>query len=48
MDGAMVTPTEQRQVRQRGGPAIRPMPEVMALREAQSTAREATAAVPML
>ena len=45
MDGAVVAPTEHREVRERGGPALGPVAEVMALAEWQAAAREPTAAV---
>src|SRR6266850_2901842 len=38
---AMVTRTQQREIRQRRGAALGPMPDVMPLREAQSAARKA-------
>jgi hypothetical protein len=48
VDRTMVPPTEHRQVRERGRPAVRPVPDVMTLAEAHAAAREATAAVPVV
>ena len=45
VDGAVVPATEHREIRQRGGTALRPVTNVMALSEADPTAREAAAAV---
>jgi hypothetical protein len=45
VDRAVVPPTEHRQVRERGRPAVRPVADVMALAEPHTTAREATGAV---
>src|SRR5438128_6007095 len=45
---AMVAPAEQHQIRQRRRPAGRPVPNMMALREAQAAAWEAATAVSML
>ena len=45
VDRAVVPATEQREIRQRGGTALRPVTNVMALSEADPTAREAAAAV---
>jgi len=44
----MVPATEQGQIRERGGPALGPVANVMALPEADSAAREATAAVSVM
>jgi hypothetical protein len=44
----MVPPTEQRQVRERGRPTVRPVAEMMPLGEAKATAREAAALIPMV
>ena len=44
---AVMPATEQREVRERGGPAVRPVAEVMPLGEADAAAREAAAPVPM-
>jgi hypothetical protein len=43
--GAVVTATEQRKIRERGGAALSPVSEVMALAKAQSTAWKAAAAI---
>ena len=48
VDGTVVTPTEQGQVRECRRTAFSPMLKVMALREASPTAGEPTAAVAML
>ena len=45
VDGAMVTATEQSEIRKCGGPTVSPVTDVMALAEANSAAREAAAAV---
>ena len=45
---AVVPATEQREVRQRGGPALRPVPHVMPLAQWEPAARETAAAVPMV
>jgi len=45
MDGAVMPATEQREIRERGGAALRPVPDVMALPEPDLATREATAAV---
>jgi len=45
VDRAVVPATEQGEIRQRGGTALRPVTNVMALSEADPTAREAAAAV---
>ena len=41
----VVATTEQREIRQRGGAAVRPVPDVMALTESHPAAREAAASV---
>ena len=43
--GAMVAATEQGEIRERGGAAVRPVTDVMSLSEANTAAREAAAAV---
>ena len=48
VDGAVVPATEQGEIRERRGPAIGPVTDVMALAEANPAAREATAAVAMV
>ena len=48
MDGAMVATAEQRKIRQRGGPAVGPVLDVMALAETSPTAGEAAATVPVM
>ena len=48
VDGAVVAATEQREIRERGGAALRPVTNVMALAEADPAAREAAASVPMV
>ena len=48
MDRAVVASAQERKVRQRGGPALRPVPDVMALRVAPAAAREAAAVIPLL
>jgi len=45
VDRAVVPATEHREIGQRGGTALRPVTNVMALSEADPTAREAAAAV---
>ena len=45
VDSAVVPATEHSEIRQRGGTALRPVTNVMALSEADPTAREAAAAV---
>ena len=45
VDRAVVAATEHSEIRQRGGTALRPVANVMALSEADPTAREAAAAV---
>src|SRR5204862_736802 len=48
VDRAVVAATEQSEIRQRGGTALRPVTDVMALAESHATAREAAAAVPVV
>jgi hypothetical protein len=48
VDGAVVPATEQREIRERGRAAVRPVADVMALAEPHSTAREAATPVSML
>src|SRR2546425_10044863 len=43
--GAMVTAAEQGEIRERGGPTVSPVTDVMALAEANAAAGEAAAAV---
>ena len=45
---AVVPATEQREVRERGRAALRPVTDVMSLAERDSAAREAAAAIPVL
>jgi len=45
VDRAVVSATEQGEIRQRGGAALRPVTDVMALAEPDPAAREAAAAV---
>ena len=45
MDRAVVPATEQGEIRERGGAAVRPVTDVMSLSEANTAAREAAAAV---
>ncbi len=45
---AVVPATEQREIRQRGGAALRPVTEVVALGEAAAAARKAAVAIPMV
>ena len=45
VDGAVVAATEQGEIRERRGPALGPVPDVMALAEADPAAREAAAVV---
>ena len=45
---AVVSVTEQREIRERRGPALCPVMEMMTLGDANATAREAAAPVPML
>src|SRR5204863_8144045 len=48
VDRAVVPATEEREVGERGGPALRPVAEVMPLAQRQPAAREAAAAVAMV
>jgi hypothetical protein len=48
VDRAVMTTAEHREIRQRGGAAVSPVADVMTLPEANSAAREATAAVAMV
>jgi len=48
VDRSMVPATQQHEVRQRCGPALRPVPDVVPLPEPHTAAGEATALVPML
>jgi hypothetical protein len=48
MHRTVVPATQDRQVRERRGPALSPVTDVMALPEAHAAPREATAAVAML
>src|SRR3989442_7966943 len=48
VNGAVMPATEQGEIRERRGPAIGPVTDVMALAEANPAAREATAAVAMV
>ena len=48
VDRAMVPPTEHREIRERGGPAVRPMADVVALTESRAATGEATAAITVL
>jgi len=48
VDGAVVSATEQREVGERRGTSLSPVPDVMALAEAHSAAREAAPAVSMV
>src|SRR5437660_508177 len=48
VNGLMVPATKQGQIRERGGPAVGPVANVMALPEADSAARETTAAVSVM
>jgi hypothetical protein len=48
VDRAVVTATEQREVRQRGRATLRPVADVMTLAERQAAAREAAATVSMM
>jgi hypothetical protein len=45
VDGAVGPATEQGEIRQRGGAALRPVTDVMALAEPDAAAREAAATV---
>ena len=46
--GAVVPATEQREIRERGGTAVRPVADVMPLAEPHATAWEAAAPVPVV
>jgi hypothetical protein len=48
VDGAMVAATEHGEIRERGGAALGPVADVMALADANLAAREAAAAVPVV
>jgi hypothetical protein len=48
VDGTVMPATEQREVRERGGAALCPVTEVMALPEPHAAAREAAAPVAMV
>jgi hypothetical protein len=48
VDRAVVPATEQREIRERRGPALRPVPDVMPLTERHAAAREAASPVPMV
>ena len=48
VNGAVVATTEQREIRQRGGAAVRLVPDVMPLTEGQPAAREAAGSVAMV
>ena len=48
VDRAMVASAEQGEVSKRGGPPLGPVTDVVTLREAPMTPREAAAVVPML
>jgi hypothetical protein len=48
VDCAVVPAAEQHEIRERGGTALGPVPDVMPLAEADAAAREAAAAVAML
>jgi len=48
VDGAMVATAEQREIRQRGRAALRPVTDVMTLPDANSAAGEAAATVAMV
>jgi hypothetical protein len=48
VDGAVVAATQQREVRERRGAAVGPVPDVMALAERQSAPWKAAAAVAIL
>ena len=45
MDGAVMAPAQHREVRQRGGPALRPVPDVMTLAKRKTAAWEAAASI---
>jgi hypothetical protein len=48
VNSSVVSAAQKCEVGQRGGPALRPVPDVMALSEAHATARKATAAIAMV
>src|SRR4029077_17406171 len=48
VDRAMVPATEEREIREGGGPPLGPVMDVVPLAEAGATAREATAAIPVV
>src|SRR5262245_17148130 len=48
VDRSVVPTTQQREVRQRGGPAFGPVSHVMPLAQRRAAPREAAAAVPMI
>jgi hypothetical protein len=48
VNGAMMPTAQKGEVRQRGGPALGPVLEMMPLAEADTTAREAAALIPVL
>jgi len=48
VDSAVVTATEHGEIRQRGGAALGPVADVMALAEWQAAARKAAAAIAMM
>ncbi len=48
VDGAMVSATHQGEVGERGGPAVGPVTDVMALAEAHAAAREAATTIAMV
>jgi hypothetical protein len=45
MHGAVMTPAQQREIRERGGPAVGPVTDVVAFADPDNAARETTAAV---
>ena len=48
MDRAVMATAQKGEIGERGGPPLRPVPDVMTLAEPHAAAREATAPVPML
>ena len=48
VDSAVMAPTEEREVRKRGGPALSPMTDVMPLAKRHAAAREPAAAITMV
>ena len=48
VDGAVMPPTQHREVRERGGPALSPVADVMPLAEWQIAAREPAAVVAVM